>query len=128
MKNTTNENIDSTDPIATEAYEHGKVAGAWWADRDADVDQLERLQGALEDDAIRPWYESMFEECEHSAFSVTERLAFTILGDEAERYDSDGFWYEHGDGVPGALLHTSAFARGFADGAMSVWSKSEIQG
>lgn len=66
-----------------------------------------------------------FELCEGSAWSPSTGLAYLILGGERMLLEADDFWFDVADDVDRATIHHPAFARGFADGAMSVSDTGE---
>src|SRR5207302_9899669 len=94
-------------------------AGKSWAMNLADADELERLAD-LRDRHVTDWY-VLFDQNDRDAYSVAERIAFIILGKDAEpgRAEAREFW----DRAVGDVEVSSRpeGVGGLVDGALEAW-------
>lgn len=98
----------------------GRETGMDWIRRLASAEELERLRSTLRQDRCCPTNESMFEPSEGSAWNPSIGPANIILGGERLLVKADDFWFTIADAVDRATIHHPAFARGFAEAAMSA--------
>jgi hypothetical protein len=101
-------------------YKRGVEAGQEWAKRRAEaaeLTRLERLHTELRGDLSQAFHDSA-----DSAYGSGELFFFTICPeDDGDREAASDFWEDHEES------NDSEYVRGFADGALNVWSEIKDQ-
>jgi len=109
----------SKEETETVEYQLGHTAGRDWAAKKAKVPELKHLE-ALWDQLLPYDWDSWCEEGDNDAYSLAERIYFTLRPDEGrDRSRAELFWSETvGENY---TARDAEFYRGFAKGAIHLW-------
>jgi hypothetical protein len=115
----------SYEKLGSDRYQQGHEAGQEWAKSEAEADQLEGLlhnREALGND----WWQN-FEPQVQSAWGPDEQVFFWVCPeDDGDRHAAEEFWdaITRGDRV---LNCDPNYVRGFAEGAIKLWTEVKDQ-